>query len=571
MTWKKLLFIGTAVFFAACHLHAQTMSPDKKGPVGVSGWVTFWDEGHKSVASFEKHADQIDRVYFEWTKCGPDGLPAPVTEATEELKAEAMKVAAQNKVETWFMTGNYDVSIKTHNGAWIEKFLYDDALRAKHVRMLVDIAKKYKVAGIQIDYENIKAADKDAFTKFMQELQKAAEAKGLKTGIALPAKVDDKGTWDDPQSRDYPAIGKTVDELVPMTYDYHWATSAAGNITSPEWSEMCGKYAASVMPADKVELGYPVYGYDWVGMNGDTIVWSQFMDLIAKTKAVPVRDTDYSQELKIDYTDAAGAKHEAWMTDSYCLEAQCNVIKRNHFYGLGVWYFGAEDESFWATLKQVNSTPEETHLIPAVTGFGDSTAGSTPGGIGGLATKDLMTLKVTPDYTYAYPDGKSKVSVIDGKDNRWLDVSLQGNDWSGFGVGLSRKNLSAYVQTGALQFYVKGAKGGETSTVGFIMDKGPGSDEKYGLVTEVPLEHYVKTTDHWQWVTIPLSDFPVQGYHFDAATQSRVTGPFKWERVLEFAGNHTPTSDPNCELFFSSIRIVPVYDPKDVKKADAKP
>ncbi|HEV2354352.1 MAG TPA: hypothetical protein VGR89_08920, partial [Puia sp.] len=115
------------------------------------------------------------------------------------------------------------------------------------------------------------------------------------------------------------------------------------------------------------------------------------------------------------------------------------------------------------------------------------------------------------------------------------------------------------------------ARGGETSTVGFIMDKGPGDDEKYSFVTEVPLERYVKTTNQWQWVTIPLSDFPAEGYHFDTATQTRITGPFKWERVLEFCGNHTPTKDPQCELYFSSIRIVPAYDPKDLKRTDAKP
>ena len=560
--------IVLASFFLPFCLHAQTTAPKKKGPVGVSGWVTFWDDGHKSIASFEKHADQIDRAYFEWYKCGADGLPAPVTEATEALKKEVLKVAAKNHVEAWYMTGNFDVSIHTHNGAWIEKFLYDGALRAKHIRMLVAIAKKYKVKGIQIDYENIKAADKAAFTKFMQELRKAAKAKGLKTGIALPAKMDANGTWDDPQSRDYPAIGAAVDELVPMTYDFHWQTSAAGNITSPEWAEMCAKYAASVMPPEKVEVGYPVYGYDWVGMNGDTIVWSQFVDLIHKYKVMPVRDTDYSQELKIDYTDEKGAKHEAWMTDSYSLEAQCNVVKRNHLYGLGVWYFGAEDESFWSTMKQVNATPEETHLVPAATGFGDTTQAA---GDNGLGIKELMTNEVAPDYTYAYPDGKSKISVVEDKGNRWIDAALQGDDWSGFGVGLSRKNLTAYLKTGALQFYVRGKRGGETSTVAFIMEKGPGADEKYSFVTEVPLERYVKTTNEWQWVTIPLSDFPMEGYHFDPATQTRMTGPFKWERVLEFAGNHTPTKDPQCELFFSSIRIVPAYDPKDVRRIGSKP
>jgi spore germination protein YaaH len=562
---KKLLFgLFAGVFFMPQNLHAQTDGHLKKGPVGVSGWVTFWDDGHKSIASFEKHAGQIDRAYFEWYKCGPDGLPMPVTEATEELKAEVMAVAAKNGVEPWYMTGNFDPSIHSHNGARIEKFLYDDALRAKHIQMLVDIAKKYGVKGVQIDYENLKAADKDAFSKFMAELDKAAQAGGFKTGIALPPKVDEKGTWDDPQSRDYPAIGQAVDELVPMTYDCHWSTSAAGNITSPEWSEMCAKYTASTMPPEKVELGYPVYGYDWVGTNGNTILWAQFMDLASKYKVNPVRDTDYSQELKIDYTDEKGSRHEAWMTDSYCLEAECNIVKRNHLYGLGVWYFGAEDESFWTTMKQVNATSEETHLVP-------SSDESQEAANAALETKDLITDTTAPDYTYAYPDSGSKVTVVENKGKRWLDVSLKGDDWSGFGVGMSRKNLAPYLKTGALQFYVRGAKGGENSTVGFIMEKGPAEDEKYSLVDEVPLDRYVQVTSQWQWVTIPLSDFPEEGYHHDNATNSKITGSFKWERVLEFTGNHAPTADPQCEIFFSSVRIIPTYDPGLVKRIDSKP
>lgn len=573
----SLALLAGALFLPAC-LHAQTSGHKKKGPVGISGWVTFWDQGHKSIASFEKHADQIDRAYFEWYKCGPDGLPMPVTDATDQLKAEVMTVAAKYNVEPWYMTGNYDVSIGDHNGGWIEKFLYNDQLRAQHIQMLIDIAKKYGVKGIQIDYENIKAGDKNAFTQFMDELDKAAKAAGLQTGIALPAKVDAGGTWDDPQSRDYPAIGKATDEFVPMTYDYHWSTSAAGNITSPEWSEMVDKYAASVMPSDKIDIGYPAYGYNWVGTHGDTITWSDFLDLVKKYKVTPVRDTDNSQELKIDYTDEKGQQHEAWMTDNYCLEAQCNIVKRDKLYGLGVWYFGSEDESFWAAMKKINSTPEETHFYsPSVdltantasAGAEGSAAGSEGSGAA-LGIKDLVTDKAAADYAYAYPPDGSKISVVEKDGRRWIDVALKGDAWSGFGVGMERKNLEPYLKTGALQFYVRGAKGGEDTTVCFIMDKGMEADEKYNLVTEVDLAQYCKVTTQWQLVTIPLSDFPVNGYHHDDATDSRITGPFHFERVLEFGGNHTPGSDPSCELFFSSVRVIPSYDAKAVERAKFK-
>src|SRR5262245_34183666 len=114
------LLIGA--LFLTGGLNAQTM-PKKKGPVGISGWVTFWDEGHRSISSFEKHADQVDRAYFELYKCQPDGLPARIKDATPELLARVKAAAAKNNVETWYTTGNFDVSLGYHNKNWIEKFL----------------------------------------------------------------------------------------------------------------------------------------------------------------------------------------------------------------------------------------------------------------------------------------------------------------------------------------------------------------------------------------------------------------------------------------------------------------
>jgi Txe/YoeB family toxin of Txe-Axe toxin-antitoxin module len=469
-----------------------------------------------------------------------------------------MAAAKKGGCEIWWMIGNYNVAIGKHDASWVEKFLYDSDLRKKHIQALIDYAKKDGVQGIQIDYEELKAADKDTFSRFMAELSKACQANGLKLGIAVHSKVDSEGTWDGPKAHDYAAIGPVVQQFMPMTYDLHWSTSGPGCVTAPEWAESCIKYAASVITPATLEIGYPVYGYDWVGTHGDTITWSQFVGLCDQYKVKPVRDSDYSQELKIDYTDAKGTAHEAWIPDSLSLEAQANIVKRDKLYGLGVWYFGAEDESFWTTMKQINATPEETHL------FSTSTDTATAGAIG---TKDLVTDKTPPDYSYAYPDGGSKITVVvDKNGKRWVDTALKGDDWSGFGVGMARKNLTAYLKTGALQFFVRGAKGGETSTVGFIMEKGTAPDEKYNLVEELPLDNYIKVTTQWQLVTIPLSDFPAEGYHHDSATNSRITGPFKWDRVLEFAGNHTPTKDPNCELFFASVRIIPSYDPKAVGK-----
>jgi hypothetical protein len=287
-----------------------------------------------------------------------------------------------------------------------------------------------------------------------------------------------------------------------------------------------------------------------------------FLDLVKKYKVTPVRDSTNSQELKINYTDDQGRQHEAWITDSVCLEAQSNIVKRNKLYGLGVWYFGSEDEGFWTMMKQINATPAETHLADAATVPGLTVAASAP-----PAIIDLITDKAAPDNAYAGPEG-SKITIVEKQGKRWVDIVLKGTAWSFSGMGLSRKNLDPLRKVGALQFYVRGMKGGENLDVGFVMDKGLQADEKIGFLNTVPLSGYCKLTTQWQLVTIPLADFPDNGYHFDETLGQRITGVFKWGRVSEFDVNlHAPGAETRVEVQFSSIRVVPSFDSKAVEKA----
>src|SRR5271163_548992 len=93
----------------------------KKGPVGISGWTVFWDQGNKSLQAFEKHADQIDRVYFEYYHLTAAGLPEKIKDVTPELQARAQAAAVKNNVEQWWLIGNYNIAINDHDKTWVEK------------------------------------------------------------------------------------------------------------------------------------------------------------------------------------------------------------------------------------------------------------------------------------------------------------------------------------------------------------------------------------------------------------------------------------------------------------------
>ena len=133
------------------------------------------------------------------------------------------------------------------------------------------------------------------------------------------------------------------------------------------------------------------------------------------------------------------------------------------------------------------------------------------------------------------------------------------------GIGIPRTNLKPYLAHGALQFFIRGAKGGETFPVGFITDRGLTREESTGFENLVPLGSYATVTTDWQLVTIPLADFSQSGKHWDAKIGSEIVGPFNWTRVRNFFISKGPSSDPTMEFQITNIRIVPFYSAKSAK------
>jgi len=572
MSKTFLLFLALGLGPSLVSADVANLKHPKKGPVGVAGWVVFWDHGNDSLKSFERHADQVDRVYCEWYHLQKNGQPQILDSLTPALKARVLKAAQDNHVELWAMVSNYDPAGQNHNPGLVHSFLRNPLLRAKHIQALIAASVKDGVQGIQIDYQNLSADDKDALSDFMRELSKACRIHGLMCGTTLPPKTESRGTWDDPASRDYRALGQAADWLVPMTYNLHWAASNPGCVTSPDFSEQVAHYTVSTMDAEKVELGYPVFGYDWVQKEGETISAQEFMNRARTHHVMPSRDWDDSQELFFNYTDAKGKTHQAWMPDSRSLEYQCDLVKKYHLYGITIWRFGMEPDDFWTTLKKVNSTNQLTAvLLPP----GPSPVKPSP-----LPALKLFTDERDCEYVGAYPSDETKSIVLLKNKKRWNDIKLKGTAWSGAYIGVDQNNLGPYLEKGALQFYIRGNKGGETlSGVGFTM--ATDLNNKYHYETFVPLGNYCAVTTKWQLVTIPLSEFPLTGQHYEEdvyahwlqkvldrpisnGTDQVFQGRFQWNKVIEFVLDHSPNDDPNLEIEISNVVILPEYKAKVV-------
>lgn len=542
----------------------------KKGPVGITGWVDFLNPD--SVATFEKHADQMDRVFLKSYTMQTDMMPHPVDAATPQLKARVMAAAARNNVVVFLNCDNFNPIAVQYEGKTVEKMIHDGKIRDQHIQTLINYALRDGVKGVQVDYrkldDNFKGIkNRGEFKDFVDKLSKACKANHLICGVEVAHKENRDGGDEYQMAIDYPGISGMIDQITPMNDNQNENSGVAAAYSSPEYGEVSALYVATLMNPAKMILTYPNSGFDWVGNHQVKISQRDFADLAKKYNVAPRRDVNYSQEVSLEYTDAQGKEHKAWMTDDRCLEIYCDLVKKYKLYGIGLRCLGGEVDTFWDTLKKVNATQQTTaNLLPAE---------PPPSVLQNLKPVHIFTDLASNTYAYVYPTegenaarhGGSKYFIIKKNVSRWADIQLEGDQWSGGALGCPVFDMTPYLEKGALQFLIKGVHGDEMMEVGFEAQKTVKERLiQYGFVTTRPITDYIRVTTNWQLVTIPLSDFKITGASWSERQGQTVYNLFKWTRVSGFEFDIAPTADPDFHIQLAGIRIIPTYDVKAVAK-----
>jgi spore germination protein len=241
-------------------------------------------------------------------------------------------------------------------GRWVYQPVITDILhiprvRAQHVAAIVALVQRQHYAGIDIDYEELLASDRSAFTAFITELAGALHAKGKVLSVDLFAKPTNRGYDQRNLAQDYRAIGQVADQVRLMGYDYHWAGSGPGPIAPISWIRAVLSYAKTQIPANKIILGVPLYGYDWVDGQGTPVSWLQAFQLSELYGVQPHFDAA-SQSPWFGYTDQAGRRHVVWFENGPSTWVKFEAAENAGIGGVYVWIYGLEDTSIWSALRQ---------------------------------------------------------------------------------------------------------------------------------------------------------------------------------------------------------------------------
>ncbi|MBM7645768.1 spore germination protein YaaH [Scopulibacillus daqui] len=193
--------------------------------------------------------------------------------------------------------------------------------------------------GVNIDFEKVLAEDRELFSSFLRRLNQRLKERNLITTISVPPKENDNIPW--LKGYDYQAIGSAVDYMFIMAYDWHYPGSEPGPVAPIGEIRKTLDFAVSKVRRDKIILGVPYYGYDWIipyrpGQLPVTLS-AHAATTVAMNNNVPIQ---YSEEYKSPffyYTDTSNRRHVVWFEDARSLIEKALLVRKYRLGGFGAW------------------------------------------------------------------------------------------------------------------------------------------------------------------------------------------------------------------------------------------
>ncbi|MGE0819624.1 MAG: glycosyl hydrolase family 18 protein [Candidatus Nanopelagicales bacterium] len=306
--------------------------------------------------------------------------------------------------------------------------LKDTTRRATLVSRIVSLVQTEGYDGIDLDFEGFAFADsvsswtttRPAWVAFIGQLSSALHARGKLLSVTTPPiytgnRTTTSGTkWNDGYwVYDWAGIDTYVDRLRIMAYDY---SVSGGPIAPLPWVEKILKYAVSVVPSGKVQIGVAAYGRNaTVKVNGvskvegtcptnkpanylstlsfkaadaGTAIPSETFTSATLNRSAAVRTWDATNgEWYFTYTvryigTTSGGKdtsckvyRNGWYDNAASALARAKLVEKYRLRGIAQWNLDGAAPAQWSSLRSYAATiaPSSTKVavyVPSVTTYG---------------------------------------------------------------------------------------------------------------------------------------------------------------------------------------------------------
>lgn len=254
-----------------------------------------------------------------------------------------IKWAKSNGYKVWAMFSNNSMRETT------SQILNSYELRTKMIEKIVELAVKYELDGINVDFENMNMSDKEVYSRFIIELAPRLREYGIVTSVDVTA-PDGSENWSLCFDRD--VLADASDYLVFMAYDQYGVSSTTpGTTAGYNWVEANVKkfLGQEAVAKEKIILGMPLYTRLWkTDATGKST--SSVVNMNKTSATIPENATkNWDEDKQQNYAEweKNGFKYQIWVEDAKSIEEKLNLINTYELAGGAFWEKDRETEDIW--------------------------------------------------------------------------------------------------------------------------------------------------------------------------------------------------------------------------------
>ena len=210
------------------------------------------------------------------------------------------------------------------------------------LRQIKEILKEKGYGGLDVDFEYIRPELGAAYAAFVDRLRRELNSLGCSVLVALAPKTfaGQRGLLY--EAHDYAALGRAANGVLLMTYEWGYTAGPPMAVAPLDKVRQVVDYALTEIPAEKLFLGVPVYGYDWPlpfreGVTREESVSPQEALALARRHGAEIRYDETAQAPWFRYTAAGGREHEVWFEDARSSYAKFRLAAEKGLQGVGLW------------------------------------------------------------------------------------------------------------------------------------------------------------------------------------------------------------------------------------------
>lgn len=242
------------------------------------------------------------------------------------------------------------------NNNLITAAVQNPSVKENLINQLMEMVRVKGYGGVDIDFEYIKREDRDAFTAFAAETAQALHEEGYQLSVALAPKTSAGQPGLLYEGKDYAALGAIADHVLLMTYEWGYKYGPNMAVAPLNMVRRVVEYALTEIPAEKIDLGIPNYGYDWPlpferGVTAARTIGNVEAVQIAIENDAVIYFDETAKSPYFNY-EKDGIAHEVWFEDPRSMNAKLDLVAEYGLRGTGWWQLMRWWRAGWLVTEQ---------------------------------------------------------------------------------------------------------------------------------------------------------------------------------------------------------------------------